>query len=82
MFYDELNYSINSGASDNIYILNRWQEFLCEEASYSLENFSEDDWKKLYQELPKKSIIWLRRLAECLNKFEDENQLKLFSYLS
>ena len=35
MFYDELNYSINSGASDNIYILNRWQDFFVRRLIFS-----------------------------------------------
>ena len=47
-----------------------------------LKAFTEEDWNKLFSELPTKSLIWQDRFLDCLNDPNDQNQLKALLILS
>lgn len=45
-------------------------------AGNMLQNFDNNDWESLIQELPKRTIGWKRRLAYCLHDSNDLKQLE------
>lgn len=47
-----------------------------------IEKFEESDWDALFIELPNRTIGWKRRLAYCLNDFDNLRQLELLLILA
>ncbi len=50
-------------------------------AEEMLEKFENDDWEKLIQVLPSRTIGWKRRLAYCLHDSSDLKQLEILLVL-
>ena len=78
--YDKLNYNIENNEYEDESTTNAWYLDICRFTTDILEAFNEDDWSKLFRELPGKSITWKRRLSDCLTNPSDPNQLKLILY--
>ncbi len=81
--YDKLNYNIENYEFDDIESMYAWENAISEASSEILQSFEKDDWKKLYEELPKKSTIWKKRFYDCLPDIaEDENEIKALLLLT
>ena len=75
--YDKLNYNIESYEYDDLEANIAWDNLICDLTTEILDEFIDADWDKLYEEIPKKSIIWKKRFNDCiLESFEDENRIK------
>ncbi len=80
--YDCLNYNIEGCEYDDESTLSMWYDSVCEYTIGCLEEFSEEDWKKLFKELPNKSVLWQKRFVDCLNDSQNQNQLNALIMLS
>lgn len=79
--YDDLNYCLDSVDNEYEFSSNEWHSYVKADTVEALGNFDENDWKKLFEEIPQKSIRWKKYFAECLSDLKDENQFKVFLYL-
>ena len=68
--YEMLNYNIRGCEVDSNPSLREWIDIVMEDTCDCLNNFTEEDWKKLLEELPNKSTIWKKRFNDCLYDFE------------
>ena len=61
-----------------------WIDSGAQEVSiYCLNDFTEDDWKKFYEEVPKKSTGWKIRFVDCItDDHSGSEQLKALLYLT
>ena len=59
-----------------------WDDYLCNDARRDLKGFSNEDWQKLFDALPGKSLSWKLIFAECLRDFYDKNHLRAWAELS
>ena len=74
--YDMLDSSIKECEYDDINAANEWYDVVIDIATKYLDKLQEDDWKKLFDALPQKSVIWKKRLCDCLMGEEDNYRLK------
>ena len=79
--YEKLNIIISEFEQNDDITDNEWSSFAVNKAINYVDNFNEDDWKKIYQELPLKTLNWKKRLIDCLDP-NDDNQLKIIEYLA
>jgi len=47
--------------------------FVCEDI---LREFSDEEWKKLVEEIPNESVMWQKRLVECLGELKSSYELE------
>lgn len=75
--YDKLDYNIESYEYDDLETNIAWDNLICDLTSEILNKFIDADWDKLYEEIPKKSIIWKKRFNDCIPETsKDENRIK------
>lgn len=54
-----------------------WYDCAIADSIEMLNNFSDDDWQLLIRELENKSVLWQKRLVECLGGFHNSYELKI-----
>ena len=74
--FDSLNYNIDCCAYEDRLTLELWINSYCDSTRECLNAFKQEDWDKLFQELPAKSLIWKKRFIDCLIGTTEPNQLK------
>lgn len=79
--YNSVDYIINGINDDSIYSLMEWQDYMMQDTINEINKLSDEEWQKLYDELPNKSMRWKMHFAECLTNFLDEHQLQAFIIL-
>lgn len=79
--YKELETCIDYYCQDDEYLKSYWHMEGYKQAEEILENFKDDDWKRLISELPNKEIIWKKRLLYCLDG-SNEYQLSILVYFA
>ena len=79
--YEKLDSIILELENDDERTNDEWYDFALDDAIDCVNRFKEEDWNKLYLELPSKSLNWKKRLNECMDPNE-EHQLKVIEYLA
>ena len=80
--FDGLDGTIIECEHDDINTMNEWYDVVLGNAQSFLNSFKEEDWEKLFKVLPYKSVIWQKRLCDCLTDTTNPNVLKALLILS
>ena len=80
--YDKLNYNLEIYAYDDMISDNMWEDTTRDDTIEILHSFTEEDWQKLFQELPTKSTMWQKRLVDCIISEDNQNELKVLLFLA
>jgi len=80
--FDGLDSTIRECEYDDINTMNEWYDVVLHNAKSFLESFKEEDWEKLFKVLPYKSVVWQKRLCDCLSDTTNPNVLKALLYMS
>ena len=64
--YRNLNYNIETVEYGDQITYETWSNIVYEAVIENLERFTDEDWDQLFSELPRKSVLWKRRLCDCL----------------
>ena len=80
--YDKLNYNLEIYAYDDMISDNMWEDTTRDDTIEILHSFTEEDWQKLFQELPTKSTMWQIRLVDCIISEDNQNELKVLLFLA
>jgi len=59
-----------------------WYDLGFEYATEMLENFKEEDWERLENQLDKKTLMWKKRLIYCLGDNETSKELDIIINLT
>lgn len=79
--YDEMEFILDDFDTDSTGVLNYWYDGAYEEVVDIIEQFTEDDWRKLLEEYPKKSDIWKERLVYCFVEPDNHYQFHVLADL-
>ena len=82
MIYKLDEYLKNYENDENSSVSNNWYNFAFEDAIKIIDKFQEEDWIELEKMISNRSVKWKRRLAYCLNKANDDKQLKILLIMS
>ena len=74
--YEDLDYNIKNYEYDDPISDEDWSDFACDFTGEVLDEFTEEDWNKLFQELPNKSTMWKKRFSDLLTDPEDSRNLR------
>ncbi|MBK5144469.1 hypothetical protein I2494_12190 [Budviciaceae bacterium BWR-B9] len=74
--YNEFNLCI-SDFSHDVSSEDYWYDCGILEATELLNKFDENDWEVLIEQLKHKSILWQKRLVECLGDLHSSYELKV-----
>lgn len=80
--YEELNKYIKEFEKDDSITDSFWAESASDDAIDMIDDFSDEDWEQLFQELPNQSPVWKRRLESALVDTDNFNVVKALVVLA
>ncbi len=80
--YDKFDHNVTMYAYDDMISDIRWDDTTRDDTIDILEAFTEEDWQRLFQELPTKSTIWQKRFVDCIISEDNQNELKALLLLA
>ena len=73
--YEELDWFLNDFEDPSV--LDYWYDLAFEDAMDIIGQFTEDDWRRLFENLPQKPDWWKERLVYCLDKENDPHHFRV-----
>ena len=73
--YDSLDYNLTDCEYNDQHTEEIWSIAVCEASADILSAFKDEDWERLFRALPEKSVLWKKRLVDCVDDL-DPNKLK------
>lgn len=81
--FEILDDNIQQFEYDDIHVESNWRESGAVEITADcLDAFTEDDWKKFYEEVSQKSTVWKKRFIDCILDYNRPESLKALLYLT
>ena len=80
--YEQFDYivedfgAVGSGPSD------QWYDCYLEDACDTIDNFTEEDWKQLEEELPNKSNNWKHCMVDCFYDNKNQHEVNILNDLA
>ena len=65
--YDSLDYNLTDCEYNDQHTEEIWSIAVCEASADILSAFKDEDWERLFRALPDKSVLWKKRLVDCVD---------------